>query len=967
MTATRRRRRGPQAVRPRHREAVRRERAGPHRPLPRAREDRPGRDGRRLRGDRRAARPQARAQGAAPGQRRRRRPAAPACCARPRRWPACATTTSSSCTTSAPTTRAPSASRCSSPWSWSRASPSTCGCGPPRAAWQDVLAVFLQAGRALAAAHAAGVLHRDFKPENVLVDASGRARVLDFGLARALASAAAGEGEADPGDSLSEPLTRTGSILGTPAYMAPEQLRGEKTDARADQFSFCVALYEGLYGERPFTAVPRFAAVRVTHVPKDSRIPDGLRRVVLRGLSNDPAQRWPGMDALLLAAAPPAVRRRWIIAAAALAGCMGSGSARGGSPACRRRSTPSTSSSSRPALAAAQPREPRPRPRRARAVVAPRAAPRRRPPAAPRRRRPDDRGAGPASRRRSRARRRRPGAAPPGARAADHPRRDRRARGHRGRLHRRGRAVDRRRRSACAGSRSTARALPPDVDGRPGDRGRTSARRSPCSTPVAEPRRPHRAAPRSRGPAVPRAHAADRARRPGHRGRVDAGRRARGGRQRRQRARVGPPRPPARDHDGRRGQPVGPRVEPRRRAPAGRRRRPPRAGVPPRRRRAGAQRLLRGHTAPVVAIAWHPGGDRVATVASDGTARVWSLVPAARVRFDHPPAVQALAWSPDGRHLASAGDDGRIHLFDTTADPTARRSSSATRAAPCRSRGPARRPAWPAPAATPACACGRTAASCCTCWRPGTAAARTRSRSRGAIPRACSRPATRSACCGGARRGRSAGGARPARPAVAPRVRSRRRGGRDRHGRPARPTAGASTGARARGARGVRIGGGVNDLAWCGPDVALAREDRRVEVHREGRPAASSLSGPRRGHQRRVRRPRRGGRGRPRRRAGPAVVAVGVARTSRRTSCAATPRRSRSSPSPPRATSWRPPTTAGGSTCGRTSEPRWAEALAAATTVCLTSSQREALLGESPEVAARSAAECRGPAAAAAH
>ena len=183
---------------------------------------------------------------------------------------------------------------------------------------EETLTRYLQAGRALAAAHRAGVLHRDFKPENVLVDAAGRVRVLDFGLARALA----GPAEGDPADSLSEPLTRTGSILGTPAYMAPEQLRGEPTDARADQFGFCVALYEALYAERPFGTVPRFAAVEVTHVPKDSRVPGHLRRALLRGLADAKADRHADMDALLAALRPAAASRRGL--RAGLVGALGS-------------------------------------------------------------------------------------------------------------------------------------------------------------------------------------------------------------------------------------------------------------------------------------------------------------------------------------------------------------------------------------------------------------------------------------------------------------------------------------------------------------------------------------------------------------------------------------------------------------------------------------------------------------------
>src|SRR5262249_57011875 len=98
----------------------------------------------------------------------------------------------------------------------------------------EIVDVFREAGRGLASAHAAGLVHRDFKPDNVLVDGEGRARVTDFGLAHRL--------ETKP----------DAEIAGTPAYMAPEQHRGEHVDARTDQFAFCVALYEALHGERPF-------------------------------------------------------------------------------------------------------------------------------------------------------------------------------------------------------------------------------------------------------------------------------------------------------------------------------------------------------------------------------------------------------------------------------------------------------------------------------------------------------------------------------------------------------------------------------------------------------------------------------------------------------------------------------------------------------------------------------------------
>jgi serine/threonine protein kinase len=112
--------------------------------------------------------------------------------------------------------------------------------------WREVLAVLASAGRGLAAAHASGLVHRDFKPDNVLVGSDGRVRVTDFGLARSASAAT------PLPDDVTTPLTVTGALVGTPAYMAPEQLRGEHADARSDLFGFCVSLYEALSGERPF-------------------------------------------------------------------------------------------------------------------------------------------------------------------------------------------------------------------------------------------------------------------------------------------------------------------------------------------------------------------------------------------------------------------------------------------------------------------------------------------------------------------------------------------------------------------------------------------------------------------------------------------------------------------------------------------------------------------------------------------
>ncbi|HVZ85706.1 MAG TPA: serine/threonine-protein kinase, partial [Polyangia bacterium] len=234
--------------------------------------------------------------------------------------------------------------------------------------WREVLDVYLAAGRGLAAAHAAGLVHRDFKPENVMITKSGQVRVMDFGLARdqhttdepspagqlafeaaakAVALADTFEAGIDPdataklgpgavssaapptgsGGYLRLKLTQTGTMLGTPAYMAPEQFAGSGGDARSDQFSFCVALYEGIYGQRPFAGDSALAlmsnvvAGTVTDPPPDARVPAWIRRILLRGLATDPKARFPSLAELLAALGrDPAIhRRRWLAVAAATA------------------------------------------------------------------------------------------------------------------------------------------------------------------------------------------------------------------------------------------------------------------------------------------------------------------------------------------------------------------------------------------------------------------------------------------------------------------------------------------------------------------------------------------------------------------------------------------------------------------------------------------------------------------------
>ncbi|MBK8239660.1 MAG: serine/threonine protein kinase [Deltaproteobacteria bacterium] len=174
----------------------------------------------------------------------------------------------------------------------------------------EIVAMYLQVGAGLAAAHEVGVVHRDFKPDNVLVGRDGRPRVVDFGLARP-------SGAREGGDPLSLMQTHAGALLGTPAYMAPEQLAGATADARSDQFSFAVALYEAIVGQRPFVgddlASLRTAMARDGVPAWSPKLPRALRIVLGRALAIAPAQRWPDMRSLLTALAATR-RRRWRLA-----------------------------------------------------------------------------------------------------------------------------------------------------------------------------------------------------------------------------------------------------------------------------------------------------------------------------------------------------------------------------------------------------------------------------------------------------------------------------------------------------------------------------------------------------------------------------------------------------------------------------------------------------------------------------
>jgi len=183
--------------------------------------------------------------------------------------------------------------------------------------WREIVERFLDAGQGLAAAHAAGLVHRDVKPANVILGVGGRARIADFGLA-------------EP----SGHTPRAGQISGTPAYMAPEQFVGEPADARSDQFSFCVAFYWALFGQHPFrqtsvegadllTVAREVMTGQIRPAPRAKGVPAWLERALARGLASDPGQRHPSMAALLeelgrgLAAPPRGRGRGWMVAAVA--------------------------------------------------------------------------------------------------------------------------------------------------------------------------------------------------------------------------------------------------------------------------------------------------------------------------------------------------------------------------------------------------------------------------------------------------------------------------------------------------------------------------------------------------------------------------------------------------------------------------------------------------------------------------
>ncbi len=208
--------------------------------------------------------------------------------------------------------------------------------GPTLTTWQtarsrsiaEILGVFTAAGEGLAAAHAAGLVHRDFKPDNILIGSEGRVCVTDFGLARPIMRDADDDTPLPNVPFVEGELTQAGTVIGTPAYMAPEQMRGATADARADQFSFCVALFEAIYGVRPFAgkslAELEFAILTGNQLrPKRRDVPAPVVRALARGLHALPRARFSSMDELLAALAPRRRVARVGLAALALACAAG--------------------------------------------------------------------------------------------------------------------------------------------------------------------------------------------------------------------------------------------------------------------------------------------------------------------------------------------------------------------------------------------------------------------------------------------------------------------------------------------------------------------------------------------------------------------------------------------------------------------------------------------------------------------
>ncbi|HEX4450952.1 MAG TPA: serine/threonine-protein kinase [Kofleriaceae bacterium] len=193
----------------------------------------------------------------------------------------------------------------------------------------EIVEAYAQAGRGVAAAHAAGLVHRDFKPDNVMLLGDGRVRVTDFGLVGMIGDAPAptpAQLDAPISDTtpLSQELTRTGALMGTPSYMAPEQFRGQHAGPAADQFAFCVALYAALTKQRPFDGATfaelcaNVVAGQLRPIPREARVPSRIASALMRGMSTEPDQRFASMDALLARLDTAPRRRTWLAATVAV-------------------------------------------------------------------------------------------------------------------------------------------------------------------------------------------------------------------------------------------------------------------------------------------------------------------------------------------------------------------------------------------------------------------------------------------------------------------------------------------------------------------------------------------------------------------------------------------------------------------------------------------------------------------------
>jgi serine/threonine-protein kinase len=199
-----------------------------------------------------------------------------------------------------------------------------------RRTWREIVDAFLQAARGLVAAHDAGIVHRDFKLDNVLVGKDGRVRVGDFGLARVAPSALAPNTESNSAIALGKSAE---GFAGTPAYMAPDQLRGTPGDAKSDQFAFCTALYEALYGVRPFEGDTVMALLdsierqAIRPAPGSAQVPRWIRSILVRGLRARPEERYGSMREVLeaLAKDPSTRKTRLVALAVALVAVAGVG------------------------------------------------------------------------------------------------------------------------------------------------------------------------------------------------------------------------------------------------------------------------------------------------------------------------------------------------------------------------------------------------------------------------------------------------------------------------------------------------------------------------------------------------------------------------------------------------------------------------------------------------------------------